>query len=80
MSANKVYDIDDWCEEYGEVLLLHFYSDTEPPLTTVSSPTELIISIHGVGYWTHFMILDFQHIRAQARRISDKHKPKSKLL
>jgi len=72
MRPSKVYDIDDWCEHYGDVLLLHFDSFSEPPIVLVSSPMDCVFHAYGVGYWTHFIIHEWNDVFEQAIKINDR--------
>lgn len=69
---NKVYSIDDWCEDYGNVLLLHFPTFDEPPESLVSSPNCSDFEENPIGYWSHFIILDLNSVIEQAIAINKK--------
>ena len=74
--VDKVYCIDDYHPDYGNVILLHYEHADDPPAVLVSSPHDMVFHAYGLGYWTHFICVDWLDIGNQIKLINNKNSHK----
>lgn len=62
-NAMEIKKTEEWHEDDGDCLFIHFATFQEPPDTYCGTPLdELWYRSGGEKYWTHFIVIDWNAV------------------
>ena len=65
LTKSKLYNTEEWHEDFGDCLFFHFWSLEEAPQVICTTPLSSDYQRYVSKYWTHFIRLDFNDIFEQ---------------